>query len=117
MVHRVGGDATEQAVRLRPRFRFVALLGPFFRRRWDVERVADIRYGDAGDRNLLDVYRHRSQPANASVFIHFHGGAFVADQKNREARPLYRLAAQGWVCISANETFSPTRWRFDKDKG
>ena len=90
------------AARLRPGFRLAALLGPFFIRRWDVERVADISYGDAGVRNLLDVYRHRSRPANAPVLIHFHGGAMVKVE-NREALPLlYRLASQGWICISAN---------------
>ena len=94
--------------RLRQGFRFVALLGPFFIRRWDVERIADISYGDAGVRNLLDVYRHRSRPANAPVLIHFHGGAMVRGKKNREALPLlYRLASQGWMCISANYRLSP----------
>jgi acetyl esterase/lipase len=101
----VGG---ELAARLRPRFRFAALLGPFFRRRWDVERIADISYGDAGTRNLLDVYRHRSHPANAPVLIHFHGGAMVKGRKNREALPLlYRLAGHGWLCVSANYRLRP----------
>lgn len=38
------------------------LLLPLWRRRRDVERVADIAYGDAGRRNLLDLYRHRARP-------------------------------------------------------
>jgi hypothetical protein len=38
------------------------LFGPFLVRRRDVERVANISYGDAGASNLLDVYRHRSHP-------------------------------------------------------
>ncbi len=42
-------------------------------------------------------------PPSAPVLIHLHGGAFGTGRKNREARPLlYRLASQGWVCISAN---------------
>jgi acetyl esterase/lipase len=37
------------------------------------------------------------------VLIHFHGGHFQIGRKSREARPLlYRLASEGWLCISAN---------------
>jgi acetyl esterase/lipase len=40
--------------------------------------------------------------------VYFHGGTFVRGGKNREARPLlYRLASQGWVCISANYRLGP----------
>jgi acetyl esterase/lipase len=84
------------------------LVGPFFVRRRDVERVANISYGDAGARNLLDVYRHRSHPSGGPMLIYLHGGGFSSGRKNREARPLiYRLASQGWLCISANYRLSP----------
>jgi len=86
-----------------PVFQPAALLGPFFRRRGDVERIGNLRYGDAGRYNLLDVYRHRSKPSNCPVFIHFHAGGFTQGAKNRQALPLlYALARQGWLCISAN---------------
>ncbi|PWU25027.1 MAG: esterase [Candidatus Rokuibacteriota bacterium] len=84
------------------------LFGPFFFRRHDVERVANVRYGDAGRGNLLDLYRHRSQPSRAPTLVHLHGGAFVMGKKNRDARPLfYHLASQGWLCISANYRMRP----------
>jgi acetyl esterase/lipase len=97
------------AVRLRRRLPWVSiLLGPFFVRRRDVERLANISYGDAGRRNLLDVYRHRSRPSGGPILVYWHGGAFRRGGKNREARPLlYRLASQGWVCVSANYRLSP----------
>lgn len=80
-----------------------ALLGPFFRRRGDVERIGNLRYGDAGRYNLLDVYRHRSKPGSCPVFIHFHAGGFTSGSKNSQALPLlYALANKGWLCISAN---------------
>jgi acetyl esterase/lipase len=42
------------------------------------------------------------------VLIHLHGGGFGSGRKNREARPLiYRLASQGWVCVSANYRLRP----------
>jgi acetyl esterase/lipase len=85
------------------------LFGPFLHRRRDVERVANISYGTAGKWNLLDVYRHRSHPTGGPTLVYFHGGAFRSGRKNREARPLiYRLASQGWVCISANYRLSPS---------
>ena len=84
------------------------LFAPFFMRRRDVIRVADVSYGDAGRRNLLDVYHRRSRPSGGPVLVYLHGGAFRSGRKNREARPLlYRLASQGWVCISANYRLSP----------
>jgi acetyl esterase/lipase len=84
------------------------LLGPFFVRRRDVERIANISYGRAGRSNLLDVYRHRSHPSGAPVLIHLHGGHFASGSKDREARPLlYRFASRGWMCVSANYRLSP----------
>ena len=84
------------------------LFAPFVMRRRDVIRVADISYGDAGRRNLLDVYHQRRRPSGGPVLVYVHGGSFRSGRKNREARPLlYRLASQGWVCISANYRLSP----------
>ena len=79
------------------------LLAPFPLWRRDVERIANVNYGDAGRANQLDVYRHRSHPSGAPVLIHFHGGHFRMGAKSREARAIfYRLADNGWVCASAN---------------
>jgi acetyl esterase/lipase len=37
-----------------------------------------------------------------------HGGGYFSGRKSKEARPLlYRLASQGWVCISANYRLRP----------
>ncbi|WP_327207272.1 alpha/beta hydrolase [[Kitasatospora] papulosa] len=84
------------------------LLLPVLMRRRDVRRIPNISYGDAGRRNLLDIYRRRDAPQNAPVLIYFHGGGYTSGAKNREARPLlYRLADQGWVCISANYRLRP----------
>ncbi|MEV0577955.1 alpha/beta hydrolase [Streptomyces sp. NPDC050392] len=84
------------------------LLLPGFMRRRDVQRIRNISYGDAGRRNLLDIYRHRDAPRNAPVLIYFHGGHYTSGGKSREARPLLsHLAAQGWLCISANYRLRP----------
>ena len=97
------------AARLRRRLPWARILfAPFLMRRGDVERVANISYGDAGKLNLLDVYRRRSHPSGGPTLVYLHGGAFRSGRKNREARPLiYRLASQGWVCVSANYRLSP----------
>lgn len=97
------------AARLRRRVSVARILvAPFLVRRRDVERVTDIRSDDAGRHNLLDVYGHRSRPAGCPTLIHLHGGAYRSGSRSREARPLlYRLASQGWVCVSANYRLSP----------
>ncbi len=83
-------------------------LVPLLRRRSDVERIPNLAYADGGRRQRLDLYRSRSRPAGAPVFVHFHGGHFVSGAKNRESMPLlYRLASRGWVCISANYRLLP----------
>jgi len=97
------------AARLRRRLPLARIVfGPFFFRRRDVERVANISYGDAGRKNLLDLYRHRAHPPGGPVLVHLHGGFLFMGKKNREALPLlYSLASQGWVCISANYRLRP----------
>jgi acetyl esterase/lipase len=85
------------------------LLLPFAVRRRSVERIANISYGDAGRWNMLDVYRHRSHPSGCPTLLYLHGGAFRSGRKNKEARALfYRLASQGWLCVSANYRLSPS---------
>jgi acetyl esterase/lipase len=97
---------SRQLRRSRPPARIA--LAPFVYRRRDVERIANIRYGDAGRQNLLDIYRHRSHPGGGPILVHLHGGALFMGKKNREALPLlYRLASQGWVCVSANYRLRP----------
>jgi acetyl esterase/lipase len=103
------GIDPDLAERLRRRLPFARiLLLPLSVRRGSVERVANIGYGDAGRWNLLDVYRHRSRPSGCPTLVYLHGGAFRSGRKNREARALlYRLASQGWLCVSANYRLSP----------
>ncbi|MDQ6524531.1 alpha/beta hydrolase [Nocardioides sp. LHD-245] len=81
---------------------------PFVTRRRDVTHVKNLSYGDAGKRNLLDVYHHRSRPSGGPILIHLHGGHYSMGRKDSQALPLiYRLASQGWVCISANYRLRP----------
>ncbi|MFG2564759.1 alpha/beta hydrolase [Streptomyces sp. NPDC048567] len=84
------------------------LFVPILKRRADVRRVANLSYGDAGRRNLLDVYHHRARPQGAPVLIHMHGGHYSGGHKNSQSLPLlYRLASRGWVTISANYRLKP----------
>ncbi|MUL41724.1 alpha/beta hydrolase [Streptomonospora sp. PA3] len=107
-------DALLAAARRRAPSYLRTLLFPFRVRRADVERIADIAYGDAGVRNRLDVYRRRSGTSGGPILVYAHGGGYFSGRKNREARPLlYRLASRGWVCISANYRLRP-RAGFDE---
>ncbi|MFB4307358.1 alpha/beta hydrolase [Actinomadura sp. GTD37] len=81
---------------------------PILKRRMDVRRAANLAYGDAGRRNLLDLYHHRSRPQGAPVMIHLHGGHYDSGHKNSQSLALlYHLASQGWVCVSANYRLRP----------
>ncbi|MFE4464466.1 alpha/beta hydrolase [Oerskovia sp. NPDC056781] len=102
------------------------LLAPFAVRRRDVERLADLPYGDdsgvggvggvgggnrdsRGREHRLDVYRPRLRPADGPTLVYFHGGGYVSGRKELEARAmLSRLASRGWVCVSANYGLRPT---------
>ncbi|HEY9456517.1 MAG TPA: alpha/beta hydrolase [Gaiella sp.] len=79
---------------------------PFLHR--GVKRHRNLSYGDAGRRNLLDVYRSRARPSGAPVLIHLHGGGFFMGRKSVYSRALLvELARHGWVCISASYRLRP----------
>jgi acetyl esterase/lipase len=73
-----------------------------------VTRVVNVAYGDAGRRNMLDVYHRHDKPKGAPVIVYFHGGGFRLGSKNRGARALLNhLAGQGWVGVNANYRLAP----------
>jgi acetyl esterase/lipase len=75
-----------------------------------VRRFRNLSYGDAGRRNRLDLYRRRRGGSGGPVLIHLHGGGFslAPGRKSFYARRLlFRLARQGWVCISATYRLAP----------
>jgi acetyl esterase/lipase len=75
-----------------------------------VRRIANLSYGDAGRRNRLDVYRRRQGDGGGAVLIHLHGGgfSFLPGRRSFYARRLlFRLAREGWVCISATYRLQP----------
>jgi acetyl esterase/lipase len=83
------------------------LFAPFVVTRRDVTRTADIAYGDSTSR-APDVYLPRHRGVTGPVLVYFHGGGYRGGAKNREARPLvYRLASQGWLCLSASYALRP----------
>lgn len=96
-----GKDATPRWTRP-PWWRI--LLVPIIAWRPHVRRIRNRRYGPAFRGNLLDVYvARRQQRSNAPVLVYLSPNALVVGSKMLGARPLlYRMAAEGWVCISAN---------------
>ena len=72
--------------------------------------VRNVAYGDAGRRNLLDIWRHPDLAADASapVIVHVHGGAWVSGNKTIQGIPLLsHLASRGFVGVSINYRLSP----------
>lgn len=90
-----------------------------YRREWlrplsmghdSVERLEDIAYGDAGERNLLDIYRPRQpREGGCPVLLQVHGGGWYMGHKQQQALPLmYHMAQRGWLVVSINYRLSPT---------
>ncbi len=85
-----------------------ALLAPLAFGRRRVEFRPGISYGPACDSNLLDVYRPRNVKVTGPTLIYLHGGGFKGGSRKREGQlALYRLAAMGWMCVSASYRISP----------
>lgn len=78
------------------------VLLPIISWRPDVRRIRNLRYGPAGRGNRLDVYvsrRSRAATGSGPVLVYFHS---MLGTKMLGSRALiYRLAGQGWVCVSA----------------
>jgi acetyl esterase/lipase len=84
------------------------IMRPFKTRVSSVERIANIAYGDAGTRNLLDVYRPRSGLAGCPILLQIHGGGWIIGNKDQQGLPLMNfLSARGWVCVAPNYRLSP----------
>jgi acetyl esterase/lipase len=83
---------------------------PLAHRRYVVGDSRNISYGDAGKRNLLDIWRRPDLPidARAPVLVQVHGGAWTWGDKRGQATPLMStLAEHGWVCVSITYRLSP----------
>lgn len=78
------------------------LLLPVVSWRPDVRRIRNRRYGPARRGNRLDLYVSRRASGSggpAPVIVYFHGG--LANKMIGSRALIYRMAAQGWVCVSA----------------
>ena len=86
-----------------------AWLRPFRMRRAGVKVHRDIAYGDAGKRNLLDVYEPAQPRAGGfPVLLQVHGGGWMIGEKEQQGLPLmYHLAQRGWLCVACNYRLSP----------
>ena len=84
-------------------------LKPFHFKRDGVRVDSNIAYGDAGKRNLLDIYRpHELREGGFPVLLQVHGGAWIIGEKEQQAKPLmYHMAQRGWLCVAINYRLSP----------
>lgn len=84
-------------------------LQPFRFKRQGVRKHSHISYGDAGKRNLLDIYHpHEPRQGGFPVLLQVHGGAWMIGKKEEQAMPLmYHMAQRGWLCVAINYRLSP----------
>ena len=80
------------------------LFAPFVFRKRDVERVANIAYGDAGRNNLLDVYRHRSRPDGCPVWSTFTAARSAAAGRAGKVGRCCTGSRARAGCVSARTT-------------
>lgn len=88
-------------------YKMIAL--PFSRHYRTIEGVKDIVYHSCEGKDLrLDIYRHRSRPERCPTLLQVHGGGWIVGSKDEQGLPLMaRMAARGWVCVSAGYRLSP----------
>ncbi|MCB1687873.1 MAG: alpha/beta hydrolase [Halioglobus sp.] len=84
-------------------------LRPFHFKRDGVQQHSGIAYGDAGKRNLLDIYQpDEAREGGFPVLLQVHGGAWIIGEKEQQAKPLmYHMAQRGWLCVAINYRLSP----------
>ena len=84
-------------------------LRPFHFSRSGVQERNNIAYGDAGKRNLLDIYQPQEERAGGfPVLLQVHGGAWIIGEKEQQGKPLmYHMAQRGWICVAINSRRSP----------
>lgn len=103
----------ERAALLRDRVSFTDWALPLKFDLTGIETIRDIRYGEHGEFNTLDVLRPAGPVVpGRPVIMHMHGGGYMFGQKNAEALPLlHHLARRGWVVVTINYRLSPAaRW-------
>jgi len=84
-------------------------LQPFNYPRDGVRVHRHISYGDAGKRNLLDIYQPVTPREGGSpILLQVHGGAWIIGSKEEQAKPLmYHMSQRGWICVAINYRLSP----------
>ncbi len=84
-------------------------LRPFSMKRPGVTVHRNLSYGDAGDRNMLDIYQPETpREGGFPILLQVHGGGWIIGEKEQQALPLmYHLAQRGWLCVACNYRLSP----------
>lgn len=84
-------------------------LWPFKIFKSGVKRLPNIAYGDAGVKNLLDIYIPENKPAAPlPVMIHIHGGAWTVGRKRQQGQPIIQhMVSKGWIAVDINYRLGP----------
>ncbi len=76
-----------------------------------VLQIRDIRYGQHGDSNLLDVYYPEGTTSPLPTIVSIHGGGYVYGTKEIYRRYGMDLARRGFAFVNFNYRLAP-KWKF-----
>ncbi len=106
----------ERATLLREHVRWRDWIRPTHFDLTGIKTIADIAYGEHGERNRLDILRSSDPPPAGSrgrpVLMQMHGGGYMWGRKNQAGQPLmHLLARRGWIVVTLNYRLAPAdRW-------
>lgn len=73
----------------------------------DADIARDVVYGPEADRHRLDIVFRPADPTPRPAIVMFHGGGFVAGQKETMQRQLVELARRGFVTVAVEFRLPP----------
>ena len=73
----------------------------------------DLSYGEAGERNLLDLYLPENTQGEVGLVLYIHGGSWVTGDKNGYKSQLENIRNSGYAAAAINYRYASLRTSLD----
>lgn len=73
----------------------------------------DLSYGEAGERNLLDLYLPENTQGEVGLVLYIHGGSWVLGDKNGYKAQLENIRKSGYAAAALNYRYASLRTSLD----